>query len=144
MIKILKERIPDILSGNFILTEQPTFAPSFYPKRNEEDGIIFWDLETDQIYNLIRGVTYPFPGAFTFIDTEKVIIWKSQPFDSRIFNHTIEPGTILKIFKNGDFIVKTGTDSLLVSEYDSPVDLESGMVFNSSNYTYKNPFLYPQ
>ena len=29
-----------------------------------------------QIYNLVRGVTHPYPGAFTFLDGKKIMIWR--------------------------------------------------------------------
>ncbi|CAF3700014.1 unnamed protein product, partial [Rotaria sp. Silwood1] len=65
---------------------QLDILPSFFPKRTEEDGAIFWDKDTTEIYNLIRGVTFPFPGAFSFLEDEKIRIWKAQPFDTRLFN----------------------------------------------------------
>jgi len=34
-----------------------------------------------QIYNLIRGVTHPYPGAFTILDGKKITIWQAWPVE---------------------------------------------------------------
>ena len=34
-----------------------------------------------EIYNLIRAVTHPFPGAFTELDGHKCMIWKAEVLD---------------------------------------------------------------
>ena len=31
------------------------------------------------IYNLVRAVTHPYPGAFTFFQGRKLFIWAGQP-----------------------------------------------------------------
>ncbi len=145
MINILTVNIDTILENKCKLRPQLNIPPTFYPKRTGEDGAIFWDRDTTEIYNLIRGVTAPFPGAYTFFGAEKIIIWKAQPFDTRIFDLDILPGTILHVFINGDFIVKTGSDSMLVTEYDkqSKTVLKNGDVFSGNFREYKSPFLLP-
>ena len=30
------------------------------------------------MFNLIRGVSRPFPGAFTYVDGKKLVIWKAE------------------------------------------------------------------
>ncbi|MBC8017173.1 MAG: formyltransferase [Verrucomicrobia bacterium] len=47
--------------------------------RKPADGRIDWTKSAVQIYNLIRGVTHPYPGAFTFLNGKKVIIWSAWP-----------------------------------------------------------------
>jgi methionyl-tRNA formyltransferase len=145
MINILKENIDIILKNNFRLRPQLNIPPTFYPKRTLEDGAIFWERDTTEIYNLIRGVTAPFPGAFTFSGTQKITIWKAQPFDTRIFDINILPGTVIHVFNNGDFIVKTGSDTMLVTQYDkpAPVELKNGDLLSSGNKEYQSPFYLP-
>lgn len=145
MIKILKVNMDRILENKFTLKPQLDIPATFFPKRTEKDGVIFWDKDTTEIYNLIRGVTYPFPGAFTFAGDEKIRIWKAHPFDTRLFNPDIRPGTILNVFHNGNFIVKTGSDSLLITEYEvSDKNLvKKDALLNSKDYEYKSPFSLP-
>jgi len=147
MIKIIKKNLPNMLCNNIDLLDQLDKNPTYYPKRTADDGIIFWDKDTQEIYNLIRAVTLPFPGAFSYIETEKVIIWKAFPFDTRLFNpYEFKPGEIIWKFLNGDFIVKTGTSSLIVVDYElsDNLEIQIGDLLHSANFMYKNPFEYPQ
>ena len=49
-----------------------------FKRRNPDDGKILWKDSAFNINNLIRGVTNPFPGAFTFYKNHKIIIWESR------------------------------------------------------------------
>jgi methionyl-tRNA formyltransferase len=49
--------------------------------RKPADGRIDWNRSAVQIYNLVRGVTHPYPGAFSFLDGRKVIIWQAWPLE---------------------------------------------------------------
>jgi len=146
MIKLLKENMGNLLQNKINLKKQLDIIPTYYPKRTADDGIIFWENSTKDIYNLIRAVTKPFPGAFTFIDNSKITIWKAFPFDTRLFDPYLMPGLLLHVFQNGDFIVKTGDGTLIIQDYEIPVNIKIQVdkYFNSSNYSYKNLFLYPE
>ncbi|HPX62402.1 MAG TPA: formyltransferase, partial [Deltaproteobacteria bacterium] len=58
--------------------------------RKPADGRIDWTQSAVQIYNLIRGVTHPYPGAFTTIGGKKLLIWSAWPVEGHG-----EPGTIV-------------------------------------------------
>jgi methionyl-tRNA formyltransferase len=48
---------------------------SYYPPRRPEDGLINLSDSARNIYNLVRALTYPYPGAFLFHEGRKWIIW---------------------------------------------------------------------
>lgn len=133
MIKIVVSTLPSLLNGSIKLIPQPDIEPSFYPKREEEDGLIHWDLASEDIYNLIRAVTAPFPGAFGYINSGlnvvKIKIWKAIPFDTHLRWDNLNPGTICMFFFDSTFIVKTGDTSVLVQEYevDANIKLKEGL-----------------
>lgn len=54
-------------------------AGSYYGGRKPADGRIDWSKSAVQIYNLIRGVTHPYPGAFAFAGGRQVTIWSAWP-----------------------------------------------------------------
>lgn len=143
MLKLVQRELPNILEGSVNTYPQRDVEPSFYPKRTAEDGIIFWEDTTLDIYNLIRAVTHPFPGAFTFLningEQHKVMIWKAIPFDSHIRWDQHEPGEICHVFSDGNFIVKTGDTSILVQEYEG-LEMTNEYFqnrFNNNNITRK-------
>jgi UDP-4-amino-4-deoxy-L-arabinose formyltransferase/UDP-glucuronic acid dehydrogenase (UDP-4-keto-hexauronic acid decarboxylating) len=78
--ELLDEVLPLIKKGNIPRQKQDLKKGSYYGGRRPEDGRIDWKKSADEIYNLIRGVTQPYPGAFAFLDNdEKVVIWWAQP-----------------------------------------------------------------
>ncbi len=121
MIKLCHQHLPSLMDGTAKYFPQPTKGATYYPKRTEEDGIIFWSDSTTEIYNLVRAVTHPFPGAFTYFDHKpenRIIIWKAIPFDNQITWPYAEDGEIVEVFFDGTFVVKTKDSSILVQEYE--------------------------
>jgi methionyl-tRNA formyltransferase len=68
-----------LVSGNAKRMPMDLGAGSYFGGRRPADGLIDWGKGAEEIYNLIRGVTHPYPGAFTFLDGKKVFIWKAWP-----------------------------------------------------------------
>jgi len=119
MVRLCIKHLPDLIEGNVKKSPQPEEGATYYPKRSEEDGIVYWEDPTKDIYNLIRAVTKPFPGAFSYLNNEisrKIYLWRAQPFDTKIKYFGAKPGEIVEVFYNGMFVVKTGDSTLLVLE----------------------------
>jgi methionyl-tRNA formyltransferase len=91
---------------------------TYYPKRNPEDGQIHWGNAMQDVYNLVRAVTDPYPGAFTFDDGTRVEIWDAIPFSEDLAME-VEPGTIVESFELGNFVVATPDGTLLVTEWEA-------------------------
>jgi methionyl-tRNA formyltransferase len=75
---LMRDALPQLLSGSFPRLPQAG-ASSYYGGRRPEDGLIDWSNDALTVYNLIRAVTHPYPGAFTFIEGKKLFIWKAEP-----------------------------------------------------------------
>jgi len=116
--EILLESLPEILDGTFEYTRQEG-EPTHYPKRTPADGAIHWHDSTRDIYNLVRAVADPYPGAFTETDGEQVFIWEAVPF-STDFGLKATEGEIVQVFETtGDFVVRTGDGTLLITEWEA-------------------------
>lgn len=119
MNHLCNKYLPSLLDGSALLSPQSHEGATYYPKRNAEDGMLYWEDTTLDLYNLIRAVTRPFPGAFTYLDNDlkqKVFIWQAMPFDTHLEWARSEPGDIVEVFYNGSFVVRTGNSTLLVTE----------------------------
>lgn len=83
-----------------------------YKQRTPEDGKISWNKMTNiEVYNFIRALTKPYPGAFC-IDRnsgKKIFIYKSKK--SKL-NPKIKPGTIF--FRNKFFHIKCAKGSIKI------------------------------
>lgn len=100
---------------------------SWYDKRTAEDGKIDWHARTRDIYNLIRAVTSPFPGAYCHAEGKVVRIWEAHPFDEMIDFHAYAPGEIIDVF-DGKAVVRTVDGSLLIDRYECEITLTAGML----------------
>ncbi len=77
---LLDETLPLMKAGRIPQYPQDLAAGSYYGGRTPEDGRIDWRRPALDIYNLIRAVTEPYPGAFTFTTGgDKVFIWRALP-----------------------------------------------------------------
>ena len=119
--RILEEFIPKLLSNNFKHIPQ-TGEPSYYEKRTPDDGLIDWSKSVHEIYNFVRALTRPYPGAFTFLNGQRLNIWKSQPFDSKI-KYESKNSQIVEKFSTGDFIVNCKDGLLLITDYEGKVNV---------------------
>lgn len=73
---------PAFASGQVPRTPQDHARATYYPRRRPEDGRIDWNQPAEEVYRLIRAVSHPYPGAFTFRgEGRKVIVWRASPVD---------------------------------------------------------------
>ncbi len=116
-------------SGNIVIRTESKDFDSWYNKRTAADGKVDFHARTRDIYNLIRGVAAPFPGAFTYVNEEaedhKMTIWKAHPFDEMIdFSH-FAPGEVIDVFDRKP-VVRTVDGSLLIEQYDFNGEIHKG------------------
>ena len=93
--RMLAEILPKIKAGIAIKTPQDHSQASYYGGRRPEDGEISWNDSSAQIRNLVRAVTYPYPGAFSFIGNRKCLIWAITELPGP--DPSAAPGTILSV-----------------------------------------------
>src|SRR5260370_22576792 len=53
-------------------------AGSYFGRRRPEDGRIDWRWPARRIFNLVRAVTHPYPGAFCFVGGQKLMVWEAK------------------------------------------------------------------
>src|SRR5262249_29024809 len=62
---LLRETYPLLLAGRAPRIPQDHARASYFGGRRPEDGRLQWRQSARQLYNLVRAVTHPYPGAFT-------------------------------------------------------------------------------
>jgi methionyl-tRNA formyltransferase len=78
-VTVIARAWPRLLAGTAPRVPMDLSAGNYCGGRRPQDGRIDWTKSAVQIYNLIRGVTHPYPGAFTHLDGQKVIVWSAWP-----------------------------------------------------------------
>lgn len=89
---VLKEQLPKLKNGTATFTKQDESQASYFGRRTAADGEILWHKSAKEIYNLVRAVTEPYPGAFSYLGQRKLIVWRSRVLDTQ---HDKQPGTVL-------------------------------------------------
>ena len=112
--ELLDELLPLIKIGQIPRHKQDLKAGSYFGGRRPEDGSIDWNKSAMEIYNLIRGVTRPYPGAYALMENkEKVIIWWGEPEESNKSNAIGR----LEI-SSQDVLVQTGKNAIKLLEVE--------------------------
>lgn len=79
--RLVKTHLPDLLAGRAQLT--PQGRGTCFGRRGPEDGRIDWNSTPDEIVNLVRAVTRPYPGAFFEVDGERIYVWWARAAPAR-------------------------------------------------------------
>jgi UDP-4-amino-4-deoxy-L-arabinose formyltransferase/UDP-glucuronic acid dehydrogenase (UDP-4-keto-hexauronic acid decarboxylating) len=92
---MLDEVLPQIKAGTASRKPQNHSQATYYGGRQPKDGEIDWSLSSKEIRNLVRAVTQPYPGAFSYAGDRQCLFWSvtEMPTDGR----NIEPGTIVAV-----------------------------------------------
>lgn len=85
----------------------------YLPRRGQKDEIIRWFDTSKNIYNLIRAISRPAPGAYTYLGKQKLRVWSAKLVESPRF--IANPGQVMEVLKEG-VIVKTGDTQILLNE----------------------------
>jgi methionyl-tRNA formyltransferase len=88
--------LPALLAGTAPRLPNDLSQGSYYGGRKPEDGRIDWSQPAQQVYNLIRAVAPPYPGAFTDLADTRFIVAHARlarpdaPADAAVTN--LPPG----------------------------------------------------
>lgn len=125
------ELISNFLSNPFKHLESSKIqvgVPYYYPKRIATDGAIDWRSNSETIHNLIRALTKPYPGAFTFYQNQKIFIWKAELAYNINGTRKQNPGVVISKNLGNKLCVATGNGYINILEYDcdSPLEIQDG------------------
>lgn len=106
----LENNFADILCRKIAPYPQPNIPASYGAQRIPDDALIDWKRPQKAIYNWIRAQSFPYPGAFTFINGKKLHIWNASPILQYPYYAT--PGQVI-CFNNENALVACGDNKLL-------------------------------
>ena len=89
---LLRDTLPTLLNGSFSEIAQDESKASCFGRRTPEDGRLDWHKPARQLHNLVRAVTDPWPGAYSFAGVSKFVVWKSRVRDDI---PAARPGTVV-------------------------------------------------
>jgi len=111
--ELIREAYPLLRAGTAPRLTQNHARASYYGGRTPADGLIDWRHSALQTYNLIRAVTYPYPGAFTFFQGRKLLVWAGQIIAASV-TEPVEPGQVTAAVPGEGLLVATGDGHFLI------------------------------
>jgi methionyl-tRNA formyltransferase len=75
----LARALPQLCAGTATRVPLDLRSGSYFSGRKPEDGRIDWTRSAREVYNLIRAVAPPYPGAFTEVGQHQVILRSARP-----------------------------------------------------------------
>ena len=99
-------------------------AGNTWRKRGILDGQIDWRMSSRAIYNLVRALARPYPGAHFLKDGQMVKVWRVEETGAEV-PANIECGKILAVRSPTEFDVKVYGSVLRIVECE-PVSLKEG------------------
>ncbi len=82
---------------------------NFRRLRNDRDSLINWDSNTAEIYNKIRAISKPYPGAFFIYENTKVKVWKSDIISDHYvesLSQNLKPGNVISRLYDNSYLIK--------------------------------------
>ena len=73
--ELLDEVLPLLKAGKAPRVPQDHSKASYFGGRRPADGEVAWDASAREIHNLVRAVTRPYPGAFSYAGNRKCLFW---------------------------------------------------------------------
>ena len=114
-VELTRELLPQLLAGRAPRVPQDPTRASAWPRRVPADGIIDWETRAPYLYDWVRAQTRPYPGAFTFLGDEKVVVWRARPVE---LEARAPAGTVVAELPDGP-VVACGEGGLLLEEVET-------------------------
>lgn len=117
-------------SGTWNRRPQEHSRATYFGKRTPEDGLIDWSWSTERVVNWIRAQAHPYPGAYSFVGGQKVIIDAAEPTDFE-FSDAQVIGSV--VWQGQHPIVKGKEDALKLTRLREPSILKNASAFSNSS-----------
>ena len=116
-INIMNAYFPLLRQGLNPRKKQDINEGNFRRLRTNKDSEIDWSKSNKLIFNKIRAISRPYPGATASFESKKHIIYGAECIDHFPYCNEYKLGTKTAIFQDGSFIVKCGEGFIIVYDY---------------------------
>lgn len=121
-VELIREFVPQLLERRAPRIPQDSSRASSWPKRTPADGIIDWETRAPYLYDWVRAQTRPYPGAFTFLGEQKVVVWRARPVQ---LEAPALAGTVVAYERDGP-VIACGEGGLLLEDVETSGELAVG------------------
>ncbi len=135
--KIANKKFPEMVIKSLKLLKKPNSLKFrkqknenaiYWHQRNVSDGLIDWKNKTaKEVHNLVRAISKPYPGAFSFYKKKKIII-----LEASVCSKTVKgtPGRVLFLNKKEPIII-CKDNGIKIKSFDSEFKLKNGQILEN-------------
>lgn len=80
LVDRLSNGLPTVMEKENVTTEP------LLPRRRPKDGLLNWSQSSRSVYNFIRALTRPYPGAFTYLNGKRYMLWSASLLPGEAIN----------------------------------------------------------
>ena len=106
---LLRDALPQLVAGKLTETAQDDSQATYFGRRTAADGKLEWKKPAEELFNLVRAVTQPYPGAFCAVGEHKLIVWQAEVVKG---NDGLAPGRVISV---NPLRIACGEDSLVIT-----------------------------
>ncbi|KPA94542.1 MULTISPECIES: bifunctional UDP-4-amino-4-deoxy-L-arabinose formyltransferase/UDP-glucuronic acid oxidase ArnA [Pseudomonas] len=106
---LLRDALPQLAQGKLSETAQDESKATYFGRRTAADGKLVWSKPAEELFNLVRAVTKPYPGAFCAVGEHKLIVWGAEVVKG---NEGQAPGRVISV---DPLRIACGEDSLVIN-----------------------------
>ena len=119
--QLVLDSVKLVSEGKETRIKQNNLKGTYFPARGIGDEELTWSDTSYNLFNKIRGITYPGPGATTMLGSEKIIIWESS-YELDWPTYIANSGQVVGVHPGDGAIVKTRDSVLLVKKIQTSDD----------------------
>jgi len=91
---------------------------NFRRLRTDYDSLINWNRDKTEVFNKIRAISRPYPGAIAELDHKKYRVYRAEVLEDFPFSQGLKPGSIAGKMHDGTIIVSSRNGFLRILEYE--------------------------
>lgn len=111
----LDEIYPKLLSGTVVRKKQDNTKANYWRKRTIADGQVDFRMPARAVYNLVRALSSPYPGAHVVFKGQEIKLWKASEIATSDKN--IEPGKVIAV-TGRKIDIKCGENAISIIEHE--------------------------
>lgn len=129
--EMLRESLDALADGRAQRVRQDERYATYAARRTEADGLINWRDSAAGVERLIRAVTRPYPGAFTYLGGERLTIYGASIW-SEARRHAARPGQVIEK-RDGALAIACGDGAILATDWTcAKGDIRAHVVFDGA------------
>jgi methionyl-tRNA formyltransferase len=121
-LQVLGRNLDRLMQGTAPRRPQNHTAATWMKRRLAQDNRIDWMASSTKIYNLIRAVSRPYPGAYTHFQGRRIRIWSARPAPAASLRADGPPGRILERLPGKGALVRTGDGAIWIEKVQRDED----------------------